>query len=350
MDKFRLKWPIGVGILYFRGTSGDLEDTLETVEQLQNALTDRGHVVRTMRVTRENYRQAAQIPGMVIFNLVEDPTWELYMKVGRLLEYVGRAQVAHDLKSFNYVLKKAAIKKKLEQLGLASPKYRLLKQWKKASLIRGMEYPLIVKPSAQHAGIGISQDSVVIDAHELGERVEFVAKNFPGGVVVEEFIEGREIHVTVVGNGRQTVTLPYSELEFDGDFSCNWNVYSYDAKWTKESWEYWNVPVRSPITVSPLLDRRIATLASRAYAQLGCRDIARFDMRIDEKERPFIIDVNMNPSLKCDELDATWMSAKAAGWSYGELIELLVGITYKRVYGRLPSRIMERQLLLEARA
>jgi D-alanine-D-alanine ligase len=346
MTPWRFEYPTSVGILYYGGEAEDLLDTLITVKMITEALENRGHVVRTMEVGKKNWRKAVRISGEVVFNLVEDPTWELYVKVGEALERAGRAQVGHDLRSFRYAVRKAAFKRRMEKLGIATPAFRIFNRRTKINQIRGLEYPLIVKPSGQHAGIGISQDSVVIDVNELKERVLYLFKNFPGEVVVEEFVDGREIQITVLGNGRHIVALPYAGLEFKGEFADNWEVYTYNAKWVQESWEYWNVPVKSPIKTSKILNYRLGKLVNKAFKSLGCRDIARFDIRVDKYERPFIIDINVNPSLKYDELDATWISAHALHWSYPDLIESVVGVTYKRVYGKLPDRIRERQLLL----
>ena len=70
------------------------------------------------------------------------------------------------------------------------------------------------------------------------------------------------------------------------------------------------------------------------------------DVRLDDKDRPYIIDANANPSLAMAELEATWRSAKALGWSYEDLVETVVAVAYRRKFGKLPDRISERQLLL----
>ena len=154
--------------------------------------------------------------------------------------------------------------------------------------------------------------------------------------------------MTVLGNGRHLAVFPYAELEFKGEFADNWEVYTYEAKWVESSWEFWNVPVTAPARMGRKLDRRLERLVKKASRDLGVIDVVRFDIRVDQNERPFIVDVNYNPSLRRDDLDATWESVKCLGWSYADLIETVVAIAYKRVYGRLPDRIRERQLMLMA--
>src|SRR3990167_3906652 len=256
MTPISFDYPVSVAILYYGGAASDLQDTMEAVKGLQDALEDRGHMVRTVQVTEKNWLKAVKVPGQVVFNLVEDETWELYTKVGVRLEKMGRAQMAHDLSCFKFITKKAWFKRKMKRMGISTPAFRIFNRRSKISQIRGLEYPLIVKPSGQHAGIGISQDSVVIDQDELVERTKYLFKHFPGEVIAEEFVDGREIHVTVLGNGRHVVTLPYCEVGFGGEFADNWNVYTYEAKWDKQSWEYWSARAYAPAKLSRKLDAK----------------------------------------------------------------------------------------------
>lgn len=346
MTPLSFDYPISVAILYYGGASGDLQDTEESVRGIAESLEEQGHMVRTVSVTRKNWRRAVRIPGEVVFNLVEDEDWELYYKVGVRLEELGRAQVGHDMRCFNYV-SKVRVKRRMRNQGISTPNFRVLNRRTRITEIRGMEYPLIVKPSGQHAGIGISQDSVVIDKEELIGRVKYLFKHFPGEVIAEEFVDGREMHLTVIGNGKRIVALPCSEVVFGGEFDDNWNVYTYEAKWDEGSWEYWDARVYSPAKVSKALDKRLERLALATFRIFGCRDVARMDIRVDEKERAYVVDVNINPSLnKYDDQDATLESVKALGWTYNEFIETIVAIAYKRKWGRLPNRVSERHFLL----
>lgn len=347
MTPLSFDYPISVAVLYYGGSAGDLVDAQEAAQSISQALESRGHYVRSHRVTEQNWRQAVRIPGEVVFNFVEDEDWSLYQKVGLRLEASGRAQVGHDMACFNYVTKKARVKRKMQRMGVTTPEFRIFNRRSQISQVRGLDFPLIVKPSGQHAGIGISQDSVVIDQDELEERVEFLFKAYPGEVIAEEFVDGREVHVTVLGNGRHVVALPPCEIEFRGEFADNWDVYTYNAKWEKETWEYWDARVVAPPRVSKILDRRLERLALKAYRVFGCRDLARMDMRVDKQDIPYLVDVNMSPSLNnYDDQDATTASVKSLGWSYQDFIETIIAITYKRIYGCLPDRTRTRQFLL----
>ncbi len=342
-------YPISIAILYYSSDAKDTKDTEIFVKSLSDTLKKLGHMVRVVQVTHRNWLKTVGTPGDVVFNLVEDEKYELYVKVANKLSMMGRTQVGMGPEGMKYIVRKAQIKRKMHSENISTPKFRILNKRSNPETIKSMKFPLIVKPSGQHAGVGINQDSVVIDKNELRERVNFLRKNYPGEVLVEEYIDGREIQVTVMGNGRKILMLPPAEVVFSGEFQDNWNVYTYEAKWEKTSWEYWDARIACPARMSIKLEKRIESLVTKAYRAFECRDIARFDLRVDEKDRVFIIDVNMSPGLNgLDDEEAAVRSAKAMGWTYPQLLERLVAIAYKRSYGSLPDRIRERQFLLNA--
>ena len=100
MTPISFDYPISIAILYYGGEAEDLKDAQNAARGLSEALEEQGHMVRTVQVTEKNWRKAVKVPGQVVFNLVEDETWELYTKVGLRLEAMGRAQMGHDMRCF----------------------------------------------------------------------------------------------------------------------------------------------------------------------------------------------------------------------------------------------------------
>jgi D-alanine-D-alanine ligase len=283
-------------------------------------------------VTAENWQKNLHTPGDVVFNFVEDERWELYEKVAYGLEKLHRAQMGHDITGLPYAIKKTPIKHMMRKLRIVTPNFVLFSADAKTVDPGTLQFPVIIKPATQHAGIGISQHSVVTTKHQFISRVTEILKQFPGDVIAEEYIDGREIHVSVIGNGTNITVLPLCEIGFKGKFKTHWHVYTYDAKWAKKTWEYSDARVQAPATVTRTCAKKITALALHAYRLLKCRDIARFDMRINQKGEPFIVDVNMNPSINYyDEQDATLASVYALGWTYDTFIEKLLSITYNRL-------------------
>jgi D-alanine-D-alanine ligase len=321
--------------LYFSGENYDDLDTRQSVRGIEAALKGLGHTVIKEEVKKRNWRKTTATPGDVVFNLVEDDEWDLFVRVGLRLEDLGRAQIGLEKKGLMYVVSKARVKRRMRNLGIRTPPFRIVRKNGGIHLLRGMAYPLIVKPSAQHAGIGISQKSVVRNQDELAKQLQFVYKNHPGEVVVEEYISGRELHVTILGNRRKRMVMPYCEIGYSGKYNKKWNVYTYNAKWNKRSWEYHDAHVRAPAPVSAALQRRMHRLALKTYEAFGCRDVARLDIRVDKSDMPYVVDVNMSPSLNYfDKEDATIASMRAAKWSYKQLIETIVTSAYQRMNSR----------------
>lgn len=333
-----MKRPLSVVILYYAGNKPDDEDTLEGVKGIEESLRKSQYPVTKIRVTKDNWQEAVQTPGDVVFNFVEDETWQLYTKVAYRLEALGRAQVGHDRKSIKYSIRKIPLKRRLQKLGISTPNFKI---FTRSSTVKanGLKYPLIIKPSREHAGIGISQNSVVTNEQKLKKQVNYLFKHYPGEVIAEEYLNGREIHVTILGNDNDLLVLPLCEIRFGAKFTPNWSVYTYKAKWDKKSWEYWDARVDSPAKISSRLAKKIKKLAVGAYKAFELRDIVRIDVRVDKNQQPFLVDININPSLNVyDTEDATVASVKAHHWSYDHFIKTLLTIAYRRVYGHTLMR------------
>lgn len=162
-------------------------------------------------------------------------------------------------------------------------------------------WPVIVKPAAQDASVGIEQGSVVTSQEQLEERVGWVLKRYGGPVLVEQFIRGREFLVSFLDGpaddeGRPTIQmLPAAEILFtDPEL---WPIYSYEAKWATESREYAATPLKAPVTLPEEWTERIRVIGEKTYRLLNCQDYARLDLRMSPEGEPFILEVNPNPFI-----------------------------------------------------
>lgn len=346
MTPLLFSYPISVGILYLATRGPDGDDTRETVQAITEALESRGHMVRVVEVRKNNWRSKLSVPGDVVFNLVEDESWDLYRKVALKLSHMGRAVVGMDEIALPFSTDKLKVTKALVKARVSVPRSRVFTHLSEIPDLRNLNYPLIVKPSGEHSSWGITQDSVVIDNDELRQQALLVKNKYSGSILVEEYIEGREFHATVIGNGKHLAVLPYVEIDFAGEFADNWNVYTYDAKWEEKSWEYWDSSEIVRTRLPKKLDEDIQKLVKKAFTAAKCKDIARFDIRVDTKNKPYIVDVNMCPGLNPIKQSPSVKSAVALGWKYDELIETLVAVSYTRIFGKLPDRLRERNLML----
>jgi len=185
-----------------------------------------------------------------------------------------------------------------------------------------LDYPLIVKPGYEDASGGIEHASVVQNQEELEERVRHVHKDFKQAALVEEYIEGREIHAALLGNPPEV--LPLFEMEFDdSEFNPEeeWRpqIISFRAKWDPHSQDFYTMDaVVPPEDLDEGVAEYIRDVAARAYETMQCRDYARIDMRVDDDGEVYILEVNPNPDLVDGAAYA--MCAKASGRTYSETV------------------------------
>ncbi|MBY0461544.1 MAG: hypothetical protein K2V38_29865, partial [Gemmataceae bacterium] len=144
----------------------------------------------------------------------------------------------------------------------------------------------------------IEQNSVVVSQAEFEERVTHVLATYGPPVLAERFVHGREFHVNVIETrGGGLVVLPLAEIAYEGLREGQWPVYTFAAKWHEQSDEYRSAPVRTPVYIDPGAFAELEAIARKAFRVLGCRDLARLDVRMGEQGEFHILEVNPNPYL-----------------------------------------------------
>jgi D-alanine-D-alanine ligase len=253
----------------------------------------------------------------IIYNFVESvegiSTYESSM--AGLFELLGYEITGCSPITLGNCLNKARAKAILKSRGILTPEYRTLKKTKrfteKEIILR---YPMILKLMNEDASIGISEFSVVKNYSELRKQFSFLVETYNQDVILEEYIQGRELNVAILG-GR---VLPISEINFAGlpeDFP---NIVTYDGKWTEGS-VYYNYT--KPVCPAPLgarIKKKIQYTALASYDALSCRDYARVDIRLSNDNIPYVIEVNPNPDISTDSGFAR--AAAAEGIGYDDLL------------------------------
>jgi D-alanine-D-alanine ligase len=193
---------------------------------------------------------------------------------------------------------------------------------------RKLRFPLFVKSTVEDASLGIAQASVVEDAARLKERIEFVHEQVKSDALVEEYIEGRELYVGIMGNERLT-RLPVWEMVFGSMPDSLAAIATRKVKWDKRYQAKYGITTHAaadlPAAVLTALDR----LSRRIYRALGMSGYARMDFRVTPQGQVYVLEANANPNLETAEDFAE--SARAAGTSYPELLERLMtlGLKYR---------------------
>ncbi|MDO8550474.1 MAG: ATP-grasp domain-containing protein [Ignavibacteria bacterium] len=187
-----------------------------------------------------------------------------------------------------------------------------------------LKFPVILKLLNEDASIGISEFSVVNNPEELKKQFDFLTETYKQDIIAEEYIDGRELNVAVLGN----TILPISEIDFTGLPENFPKIVTYDGKWIAESIYYANTKPKCPAELDKKLKKKVITIALEAFHALSCRDYARIDIRLDKSGKPYVIEVNPNPDISEDSGFAR--AAAAKGINYSELLYTIANLAINR--------------------
>lgn len=266
----------------------------------------------------------------VVFNLCESVKNEAVheMHIAGVYELLGVRYTGSNPLTLGTALNKVRVKEILSFHGLPTPRFQLVKSPVRISLDEKLTYPLIVKPSREDASIGIEAASIVTSLHELRKRVRFVIEQFDQPALVEEFIDGRELNIAVLGN-RKPIALPISEIDMSTLPKDYPRIITYNAKWLKGTEEYEHTRGVCPAQIPAELEVTMKDMALRASQLIGCRDYSRVDFRLSHDNQPYILEVNPNPDIS-DEAGFS-RSARAHGFTFEEFIGKIVECALERV-------------------
>ena len=223
---------------------------------------------------------------------------------------------------------KALAKKIMRFHRIPSARFAVFAKGRRVRVRRELRYPLIVKSVDEEASLGISQASVVSDEAKLRERVGFVHEKVGTAAIAEEYIEGREFTVSVIGNDRLT-TFPTWELRFENLPEGSLPIATARAKWDLKYQRKVGIKTGAAEDLSPELQARIARITKRVYRVLELSGYARLDLRVTPEGHVYVIEANATPDISADEDFA--LSAKAAGLSYPQLLQRIakLGMSYR---------------------
>ncbi len=228
---------------------------------------------------------------------------------------------------------KVLTKKILSYHRLPIPRFAVFPLGKKARLTRRLGLPLLVKSTFESASLGISQASIVRSEDKLAERVAFMHETFGTDVMAEEYIEGRELYLGVLGNTRLE-TFPLWEMSFtewDPDVP---RIATARVKWDTEFQRRHGIVTAEAKNLPAGVEREIQRLTKQAYRALGLSGYARADWRLSPDGKVHLLEINANPDLCVDEDFA--LSAKAGGIAYEALLKriLNLGISFRPAWKR----------------
>ncbi len=317
-------------------TQDALEDPLDPVlAQIEDALARLGH--EPSRIVVDDKVQPvvtalAQSPPDLVFNLCESfgGRSALESNVAALLNLLDLRYTGSSPAGLIVAGDKTLTKKVLSFHGITTPKF--------ATVFRGtvdwagdVEFPLIVKPPQEDASLGITGKSVVRDVKELLETMSSLQTEYKSAVLAEQFIEGREFYVGVLGNSSPEA-LPVIELDFSGFPADKPRIASWAAKWgddgDESGAEFAGTKSVFPTDVSEELTEAMQKVAVDSFNALRLRDYARIDLRVTDAGQIYVIEANPNCYLEAGSEFAR--AAAESGLQYDQLIEKIIELSTAR--------------------
>jgi len=217
---------------------------------------------------------------------------------------------------------KALAKKLMAYHRIPVPDFLVVPLGRRAVLPKRLKFPLIVKSLTYESSTGISQASVVANEDQLGKRVQFIHDTIMTPAIVEQYIDGRELYVGVMGNDRLQV-FPVWEMSFSKMPENSWHIATERVKWSVKYQKKHGIDTKEA-GLPDDVKARVQHLSKRVYRALDLTGYARIDLRMTPDNQLFVIEANPNPQLAQGEDFAE--SARRAGMSYARLIERIIGL------------------------
>lgn len=301
----------------------DEEDTLQTARAIQAACAGLGWQASLLACSAQLVENPRLIPADydVIFNLTESMEGRSHLSYqGALVaQSSGIPYTGGTPLNIWFTTNKILTKQMLRACHIPTPNWLMLHN-DMTPLIHALQQgALIVKPVAEDASIGISQDSYVSNELEL---TRFLQQKDPQVTewFAEQYIAGREFNVCIWQQNGEVNILPIKELQFKNWPSATPKIYGYTAKWQEKSAEYINIVNVFDFSAAeqPLLEN-LTAIALQCWQLLQLKGYVRLDIRVDEQGQPWVLEINVNP-----DITVFFACASRVGYSYPQMIKAIV--------------------------
>jgi D-alanine-D-alanine ligase len=303
-----------------------MSDLRTQIRHIARTLRRVGHTVTVLPLAHDLFafqRRLRRLRPDVVFNLYDDVVHgALYdMRLAAVVRMMGFPITGSSALALGLTRYKFMTASLLAGVGVPIPPNTAILETVRSVDQHSWQFPIIVQPSQEHAGIGLDRNSVVHSKKALKDNVREILRTYNQPALAQHFLPGREFNVGIVGGNRMRV-LPLAEVDYSTLPMEIPPIMSYAAKWIETSTEYQRTKVICPAIVEPELARRISDVALQAFRAVGGRGYGRVDMRLDEAGEPFVLEVNCNPCL--DEGIGLARAAEKAGISYPQLLQMIL--------------------------
>ena len=305
----------------------------KAVQDVVRALAENGHAAlvcegdKNLLGALENFMppETDGQPGGMVFNMAYGIQGECrYAHVPAILEmagvpYTGSSPLGHAL-----ALDKVITKDLIRAAGVPTPNYQVMNRFEHEAF--GLRFPVVVKPRHESTSFGLQ---LAFDPYQLKEAVSLITEQYQQDALVEEYIEGREVCVALLGNNDMEF-LPLVEQDF-GDRGTR--IVTWEDKAHKAAVEPHKV---CPARVSEELAEKLMKISLSTFRSCHCRDYARVDIRIDDDRNPYVLEINSMASL--GSTGSYVLAAGTAGYSFAALVNRILDVAHTRYFGTAAPR------------
>ena len=305
-------------------------DSEETIDAIVLALETKGHAVEAIDVEYPSlfsYFRKNRVD--MVFNIAEGKRGKFReSEVPAILDYLDIPYTGSNTFSLALALNKALTKKILKAENIPTPRFQVFVKGNE-ELAPDLKFPLIVKPNCEGSAKGINISNVVSTQDLLFKKIKETLDLYRQEVLVEEFIEGKELTVGILENGK-TIILPILEIDFStcknsGEYFYSWRMKEYQGNMELGTTPTFYCPAR----LDKHTEAFVKETALKTHHAVGCLDISRTDIRLSKDNTPYVLEINPLPGLDPRESNFSIM-AYAAGMKYEDLIEAILMSASKR--------------------
>lgn len=306
------------------------EDITTSARQIKLAFEEKGHYVELFNMNHllSTINHLARGEVDIIFNACERINDSSLLKphASALLDILNIPYTGSNPIARANSIDKIITKKILKFHGIPTPAFDYVFNIQDG-ISSELKYPLIVKPANTDDSIGITQKSVVTTKRQLNTQIRQIITTFKRPVLVEEFIEGSELDIGLIGNRGNIKVLPIERTLFDKLPKGKWGIYSYEDKWGEQDIHKY-FTVESPGKLLRKQMQLASEIAIDVFNALGCHDYARVEMRMDKDGNMYVIELNAHPTLEEDSYFGR--VGKKLGLSFGDLLQQIIEAAAER--------------------
>ena len=306
-------------------------DSIDTINAVKNAL-ELHHNVIMIEANEEAFEKFRKVRPDIVFNIAEG-----FYGVGReaqipaMLDMLNIPYTGSDPLTLATCLNKARTKEILSYYKIPNAKFFVIDSLESLKDF-DLEFPVLIKPVAEGSSKGIYNKNFIKSPEQLKNVLDEYLPQYNQPFIAEEFLNGREFTVAVLGNGDETRIFPIVEINLDQLPDEAVKIYSYEAKWIYDTKENPLKIFTCPAEIDKNLETEIRKTVLKTYKALNCKDWSRIDVRLDKNNVPNIIEVNPLPGILPDPKDNSCYpkAARSENISYDEMLNLVLLSAVKR--------------------